>query len=573
MVSLGLAPWTLQKERETNNSMKKTSLVLLLSCLFLGGLFAASCSPQRQFGDATGGGGEGAAGTTSGGTSPVGSGGTGGTPSASAGAGAVSMGGGNAGSSAGSESAAGAGEDPECTDLQKLCGGACVDIDDPTYGCDPTLCTTDACPDAPGAELVCDSGQCLLGSCGGGTKMCDGQCVAVTDPAYGCGAATCDASTCPSQATGATVVCEKSACVIGTCPKGYKKCSDKCVAISDPSYGCGETTCDASSCPAAGAATLVCQGSACVTGTCGPGTKKCGSNCVTTDANSGCADAARCAACANNEACSGSPTTCQCVPTPKATACTGKCGSVPNGCGGTYTCGTCSSPQTCGGGGTANVCGCTKTAMGTACSGKSCGSVADGCGGSYTCGMCSSPTPVCVSNACKQCSAASDCPSGTFNCTNNICACRVANSANLIKDGGFDSSSDLSNWTANTAQWTNSDADDCPGSGAMTIDGTITRCFQVPPAGPGASYSLGIRYKATGNGAGCAGLFYAASNCTVGLGPDFINMGASQSSAWRSEALTSSVPEGTSSIYLQCQGNTITIDQIYLRAGLPGGGF
>src|SRR5579859_3218919 len=33
------------------------------------------------------------------------------------------------------------------------------------------------------------------------------------------------------------------------------------------------------------------------------------------------------------------------------------CGTIPDGCGGTLTCGTCTAPQTCGGGGTANVCG------------------------------------------------------------------------------------------------------------------------------------------------------------------------------------------------------------------------
>src|SRR5207237_1865526 len=33
------------------------------------------------------------------------------------------------------------------------------------------------------------------------------------------------------------------------------------------------------------------------------------------------------------------------------------CGTIPDGCGGTLTCGVCTAPQTCGGGGVANVCG------------------------------------------------------------------------------------------------------------------------------------------------------------------------------------------------------------------------
>lgn len=59
------------------------------------------------------------------------------------------------------------------------------------------------------------------------------------------------------------------------------------------------------------------------------------------------------------------------------------CGTVPNGCGGTVSCGSgCLTPETCGGGGAPNVCGCTP-----ACQGNNCGD--DGCGGS--CGTCSAP--------------------------------------------------------------------------------------------------------------------------------------------------------------------------------------
>jgi len=44
--------------------------------------------------------------------------------------------------------------------------------------------------------------------------------------------------------------------------------------------------------------------------------------------------------------------------TPTTCAAQGKnCGTIPNGCGGTLTCGACTAPQTCGGAGVANVCG------------------------------------------------------------------------------------------------------------------------------------------------------------------------------------------------------------------------
>ncbi len=374
---------------------------------------------------------------------------------------------------------------PSCAAGEKLCDGACVDVDDPAFGCDPTLCSAEACPDMPGAVLACDAGRCVIGSCGDGTKQCEDRCVSLTDPAYGCGATTCDASACPSQGTGATLVCEGSACVVDTCPANYKKCDNKCVAISDPTYGCGATTCDASSCPAAGSGTLVCQDSACVIGTCGAGTKKCGSNCVTADANNGCADTSRCTACANNEACSGSPTKCQCVPTPLATACSGKCGTVSNGCGGTYSCGGCTSPQTCGGGGTANVCGCTPTAMGTACAGK-CGTVPNGCGGTYSCGGCTSPqtcggggtanvcgcTPAAMATACsgKSCGSVSNGCGGTYtcgtcggatpNCVSNQCVCTA------IPKG-----------TACSGKACGTASDGCGGTYTCgTCDGTIPAC-------------------------------------------------------------------------------------------------
>ena len=54
-----------------------------------------------------------------------------------------------------------------------------------------------------------------------------------------------------------------------------------------------------------------------------------------------------------------------CVPTTCA-AQAKNCGTIPNGCGGTLTCGVCTAPQTCGGGGVANVCGVGAPAPATA---------------------------------------------------------------------------------------------------------------------------------------------------------------------------------------------------------------
>ena len=77
--------------------------------------------------------------------------------------------------------------------------------------------------------------------------------------------------------------------------------------------------------------------------------------------------------------------------TPTTCAARGKnCGTIPDGCGGTLTCGICTAPNTCGGAGVANVCGvCTPTTC--AALGKNCGTVPDGCGGTLTCGVCTAP--------------------------------------------------------------------------------------------------------------------------------------------------------------------------------------
>ncbi|MEO8214258.1 MAG: hypothetical protein ABI560_13750, partial [Myxococcales bacterium] len=88
-----------------------------------------------------------------------------------------------------------------CTAAQKRCNGVCVLINDPTFGCDPVTCTTTACPPPAGGTLVCQGMACVVGSCGSGMKKCGSSCVSVTDPAYGCGATTCDSSTCPAVGT------------------------------------------------------------------------------------------------------------------------------------------------------------------------------------------------------------------------------------------------------------------------------------------------------------------------------------------------------------------------------------
>lgn len=228
------------------------------------------------------------------------------------------------------------------------------------------------------------------GACWQHEKQCGPSCVSVDDPRFGCRLDTCA----PCSLDPAAVnVCAEGACKFVGCLPGYKECGGKCVSIDDPTYGCGPTSCDATACPAldGGAkGVLTCSGGACVIGTCGPGTKQCGSRCVPTDRNNGC-NSDSCNACNANQVCAGAPSSCQCVPD-NVTPCLGKsCGTATNNCGQTITCGSCASPATCGGGGVPNQCGCTPQPVVQACAGRTCGTAKDSCGNDVICGTCAAP--------------------------------------------------------------------------------------------------------------------------------------------------------------------------------------
>ncbi|WP_164017773.1 Ig-like domain-containing protein [Pyxidicoccus trucidator] len=71
-----------------------------------------------------------------------------------------------------------------------------------------------------------------------------------------------------------------------------------------------------------------------------------------------------------------------CAPT--TCAAQGKnCGTIPDGCGGTLSCGTCGAGQACS---ASNVCVCVPTTC--AAQNRTCGAMSDGCGGTLDCGTC-----------------------------------------------------------------------------------------------------------------------------------------------------------------------------------------
>jgi len=59
---------------------------------------------------------------------------------------------------------------PPCGTGQKLCGGTCVDVDDPAYGCGTTGCTP--CPDYPQMTNVCAGTTCSA-ECSPGWSDCN----------------------------------------------------------------------------------------------------------------------------------------------------------------------------------------------------------------------------------------------------------------------------------------------------------------------------------------------------------------------------------------------------------------
>jgi hypothetical protein len=91
------------------------------------------------------------------------------------------------------------------------------------------------------------------------------------------------------------------------------------------------------------------------------------------------------------------------------------CGAMPDGCGGTLSCGTCADGQVCA----SNVC-CAPTTC--AAAGLTCGTLSDGCGGVLSCGACGTGQ-VCRAGACctlLACAAGTTCGSIADGCGGTV---------------------------------------------------------------------------------------------------------------------------------------------------------
>jgi hypothetical protein len=105
---------------------------------------------------------------------------------------------------------------PTCPPNKKLCGTACVGLDDPAYGCG--TCTP--CPNVTGGTAVCENGKCGTKCASAGSHVCQSACV--PENVNSCGA-PCRA--CPS-APNASPDCKAGACTF-TCAAGYLDCDKR----------------------------------------------------------------------------------------------------------------------------------------------------------------------------------------------------------------------------------------------------------------------------------------------------------------------------------------------------------
>ncbi len=162
----------------------------------------------------------------------------------------------------GSDAATDAPVDVACAAGTKRCGGSCVGVDDPAFGCVDTTCSP--CSIA-GGTATCAAGACTLTGCAPGFGDCNGVAadgceVDLLDDPANCGAC---GNAC--LVANATASCDAGLCAVAACDAGFDDCD------SDPLTGCeSDTTKDPQNCGTCsmacvpgGGATPACRAGAC----------------------------------------------------------------------------------------------------------------------------------------------------------------------------------------------------------------------------------------------------------------------------------------------------------------------
>jgi hypothetical protein len=159
--------------------------------------------------------------------------------------------GGSTGGSDGSGGTAGAGDastdasadgasDAGCGSGMKSCGGTCVELDDPAFGCTEDGCTP--CAVANGTP-ACSSGACAVGSCDTNFDDCDESATNGCEANLQTSAAHCGECDLDCQPVGASA-CIAGSCEPDPCPAGFGECdgdlADYCeTALSTSISHCG----------------------------------------------------------------------------------------------------------------------------------------------------------------------------------------------------------------------------------------------------------------------------------------------------------------------------------------------
>ncbi len=121
---------------------------------------------------------------------------------------------------------------PPCASFEKRCDGACVNKDDPLYGCTDDGC--DRCSVQYAATIKCSNGKCAPATCQAGRADCNGK------GEDGCEADLNDAKTCGNCTTacgaGAPLCTPQGACVADC--GSLTQCGASCVDLTSNNAHC-----------------------------------------------------------------------------------------------------------------------------------------------------------------------------------------------------------------------------------------------------------------------------------------------------------------------------------------------
>lgn len=126
--------------------------------------------------------------------------------------------------------------------------------------------------------------------------------------------------------------------------------------------------------------------------------------------------------------------------------------------------------------------------------------------------------PYCLSGNCVQCLSDAQCNTGlrrSCDPSTHKCVCALPSSGNLLRNPGFNGS--LANWTAGVyASYSTIDADGCPESGSVYINGSSDsdpyQC--ISPVTPGRQYYVGLRSRGGIPGGMIRIYYFSGAGCT-----------------------------------------------------------